>query len=272
VERVNLIGAGKVGQTLARLIAASTGYQLGNVYSRSVSSAEEAVKAAGQGTAKSALTDMAPADLWLICVPDDQITATAQALSQAQVPPSVALHCSGFLDASALVPLTELGWQTASCHPVLSFADPAIAAGQIAGTYCAVEGSAAHCATALITALHGHPFPVNAAQKALYHAAAVFSNNFTTVLQAIAQEAWAAADVPPDVAKALGQKLLDGTAASVARLGPSAALTGPAARGDDAVLTRQGAAVGDWHPEAGSLYQTFSTLARRLKDTGSTLP
>jgi predicted short-subunit dehydrogenase-like oxidoreductase (DUF2520 family) len=269
---VNLIGAGKVGQTLVRLIAASTGYQLGDVYSRSVSSAQEAVKAAGQGTAQAALSDMAPADLWLICVPDDQIIATAQALTQAQLPPSVALHCSGFLDASVLAPLAGQGWKTASCHPVLSFADPAIAASQFAGTYCAVEGSASKTATALITALHGHPFPVNAAQKALYHAAAVFSNNFATVLQAIAQEAWAAADVPPDVAQALGQKLLDGTAASVARLGPAAALTGPAARGDDTVLARQGAAVAEWHPEAGTLYETFSTLARRLKDTGSTLP
>ena len=272
MERVNLIGAGKVGQTLARLIAHSPTYQLGEVFSRSAASAQAAVEAAGQGTQVAALKDMTPASIWLICVPDDQIASAAQSMAKTHLPPSVALHCSGFLDASALAPLTDLGWQTASCHPVLSFADPAIAASQFAGTYCAIEGSASETATSLITALHGHPFSVNPSQKALYHAAAVFSNNFATVLQAIAQEAWAAADVPADVAKALGQKLLDGTAASVARLGPAAALTGPAARGDDAVLTRQGAAVADWHPEAGNLYQTFSTLARRLKDTGSTLP
>ena len=92
------------------------------------------------------------------------------------------------------------------------------------------------------------------------------------VLQAIAADAWAEAGVADDVAAALRDKLLGGAAANVAGLGPQAALTGPAARGDQEVLRQQGDEVGAWHPEAGEIYRAMSTLATRLKAAGSTLP
>jgi predicted short-subunit dehydrogenase-like oxidoreductase (DUF2520 family) len=53
-------------------------------------------------------------------------------------------------------------------------------------------------------------------------------------------------------------------------LGPEAALTGPAARNDRDVVTRQHAVVADWHPEAGRAYEVLSTMATRLKQTGKT--
>jgi predicted short-subunit dehydrogenase-like oxidoreductase (DUF2520 family) len=114
----------------------------------------------------------------------------------------------------------------------------------------------------------GLPFLIHPDRKPLYHAAAVFSNNFTVLLQAIAREAWRDAGVPDDVATALCDRLLHGAADGVAALGPSAALTGPAARGDDRVLALQEEAVRHWQPEAGALYALASQLARRLGQTG----
>lgn len=100
----------------------------------------------------------------------------------------------------------------------------------------------------------------------------MFSNNFATVLQAVAREAWAEAGVPEAMADRLCNSLLANTAESVARLGPGAALTGPAARGDSAVLRQQQAALERWQPEAAQIYGAMSTLARRLKTTGHALP
>ncbi len=272
--RVNIIGTGKVGRTLMALLAEADGLSLGDVLGRRPDSAAAAVAAAGAGRVVESVAQMAAADLWVLPVPDDRIAVVAAELAEAQPEASAALHCSGFLSSAVLAPLAARGWSTASCHPVLSFADPAIAARQFPGTCCAVEGdaTAAGLARDLVRRLGGEPFAVDAQGKALYHAAAVISNNFATMLQAVAREAWAASGVAPEMAERLGNALLAGTAESVARLGPAAALTGPAARGDTEVLRQQQAAVAAWHPEAGDLYALASLLAGRLKRTGTTLP
>ncbi|MCA8880250.1 MAG: DUF2520 domain-containing protein [Rhodobacteraceae bacterium] len=280
--RVNIIGAGKVGRTLMSLVGTVRDAKLTDVLSGHLQSAEAAVAVSGRGRAVSSMAEMGPAELWVLSVPDDRIVSVARALAEAQggqklpsdaVAP-VAMHCSGFLSSDVLAPLRDLGWSVASCHPVLSFADPEIAARQFPGTCCAIEGDAPATAlvAGLITALQGLPFAVDPERKALYHAAAVFSNNFTTVLQAIAREAWTDAGVSAEIAARLGNSLLAGTSESVSRLGPAAALTGPAARGDLEVLRRQEAAVAAWNPEAAALYATLSRMARRLKKTATALP
>jgi predicted short-subunit dehydrogenase-like oxidoreductase (DUF2520 family) len=270
MQRVNIIGAGKVGRTFMALADAASGTELGDVFSARPETAAAAVADLGAGRSVLAMSEMVPADLWVLSVPDDRIAKIAADLARARpTPPGrpIALHCSGYLSSSVLAPLRDRGWAVASCHPVLSFADPQIAAHQFPGTCCAIEGDAAAAeqVAAFMTELGGVPFPVDPTRKPLYHAAAVFSNNFATVLQAIAREAWLEAGVPADMAARLGNTLLAGTSESVARLGPAAALTGPAARGDTEVMRGQEAAVAAWHPEAAVLYAEMSRMARRLK-------
>lgn len=273
--RVNIIGMGKVGQTLLRLLQARPEITLGDLFSRNPASAAQAATLAGAGRAVDALEKMAPADLWFLTVPDDQIASAAKALAKARETlgdtPAAAVHCSGFFSSTELRPLQDIGWSVASCHPVQSFADPVSAATQFPGTYCGIEGAATavHQISTLIKALGGRPFPVQTEQKALYHAAAVFSNNFTVVLQGLALETWAAAGVPGDVAQALCHSLLQNTAANVGRVGPQAALTGPAARGDAKVMQLQEMALAGWHPKTAELYHLLSTMAQRLKQSGA---
>lgn len=268
--RVNLIGPGKVGRTLLRRMAGAEGCTLQDIFARRPEAAESAREFAGAGRAVAALAGMAPADLWLLTVPDGQIAAVAGMLAAQDHPPAIAVHCSGFHPASVLAPLAEKGWQVASAHPVLSFADPARAAAQFAGCHCGVEGPAAAPVSALFTALGARVFAIRSEAKALYHAAAVISNNFTTVLQALAQEAWAEAGVPEEVRADLHAVLLRGTVENILARSPRAALTGPAARGDLAVVAAQEAELAAWKPEAGALYRVMSAMAARLKETGQT--
>lgn len=275
--RINIIGAGKVGRTFMSLIAAAPDAALMDVLGRDATATAAVAADIGSGRAVADLAQMRPADLWILSVPDDRIAQVAAGLAaarRAEGTPPVAVHCSGFLSSAVLAPLRDRGWAVASCHPVLSFADPLVAATRFTGTFCALEGDDAAVARvgALMAGLGGVPFPVDPDRKPLYHAAAVFSNNFTTVLQAIALEAWADAGVPADIARQLGATLVAGAADNVARLGPKAALTGPAARGDTATLRRQHAAVAAWHPDAATVYDTMSRLARRLTTDGTTLP
>ncbi len=276
VVTVNLIGAGRVGQTFLRILKDVEYVKIGNVVSRQYDNAIRAVAFAGQGRAVERLEDMNPAQLWLIAVPDDQIGTVSKEMSQlvAAVQPEqpVAVHFSGFFPSSVMKPLQEKGWMVASCHPVLSFAEPETAAEQLAGTFCGLEGDAGAVALLgpLLTAIGCHPFSIHADGKALYHAAAVFSNNFTVVLQAIAMEAWQQSGVDPDTAKTLCSSLVAVASANVARLGAQQALTGPAARGDREVMSLQKEQIAAWHAEAGEIYGRLSEMAVRLKQTGTT--
>ncbi len=266
--RMTVIGPGKVGQTLLRRGQATAGLAPGDILARRAEAAEAAQRFAGGGRPISDFAALRPADLFLLTVPDDQIESTARSLADRGLPPASVAHCSGFHPATLLSPLAEAGWQTGSAHPILSFADPDLAAAQFEGCFCGIEGAASDCLTAVFTALGARCFAVRGEAKALYHAAAVFSNNFTTVLQAVAQEAWDEAGVPEEVRQALQAALLKGTVENILAQGPQAALTGPAARGDAAVVGAQGQAVAGWQPEAGAAYRLLSKMAARLKATG----
>lgn len=263
---INIIGAGRVGRTFLRLF----GTRIRDVASTTLASAENAVSDAGFGRA-AVPSDMAPADVWFLTVPDTQIWPVSEKLALTTIQPAIAIHCSGYHTAEAMAPLRAKGWSLASVHPNLSFADPDTAAAGFAGTPCGIEGDtpALDPAETLFKSIGASTFQIASDQKALYHAAAVFSNNFATVLQAIAREAWAEAGVPDDVAERLNTSLLDATEQNVSRLGPVAALTGPAARGDTAVVTAQGATVTQWNEDAGELYRRLSEMAARLKSTGA---
>jgi predicted short-subunit dehydrogenase-like oxidoreductase (DUF2520 family) len=266
----NVIGCGRVGQTLAALLHQRGQVLVQDLYSRSFSSAEQAAKFVGAGHPVAELAQMRAADVWLLSVPDAQVGAAAQALADAQgakLAGAVVFHNSGFLSAAELQPLQALGCHVASAHPVLNFASPDTGVRQFAATPCGLEGDAPALAwlhTAL-TAIGGRCFEIASADKPLYHAAAVFSSNFTVVLQGIAQDAWHSAGVPPELMRPLTEALLKSTVDNVLAMGPAKALTGPAARGDTAVVQAQGEVVKRWNAPAGEVYALLSQLAAELK-------
>ncbi len=264
-----------MGQTLAALLHQHAQVQVQDLHSRSFSSAEQAAQFVGAGQPVAELAQMRSADVWLLSVPDAQVGSAAQILAEAQgakLAGAIVFHSSGFLSAAVLQPLQALGSYVASAHPVLNFASPDTGVRQFAGTPCGLEGNAPALAwlhTAL-SAIGGRCFEIASAYKPLYHAAAVFSSNFTVVLQGIAQDAWQSAGVPPELMRPLTEALLKSTVDNVLAMGPAQALTGPAARGDTAVVQAQGEVVKGWSAPAGEVYQTLSQLAAQLKKHGKT--
>ena len=269
---LNLVGAGRVGKTLGRLWHTRGVLRVQDVLTTSAASAQAAVDFIGAGRPVATLAGLRPADCWFIAVPDRQIAATAAALAQTPGLPeqATAFHASGALAAAELVPLQARGWRIGSAHCILSFATPATAVQQFAGTPCALEGEvpAVDALRPLFTAIGAHCFSVPAEQKLLYHAAAVFGTNFLPVLQAAAEALWQHSGVPPELLPRLRATLLRNAVDNVLALGPAGALTGPAARGDVALVQRQGQAVARWDDQAGAAYTALSELARRLARDG----
>jgi predicted short-subunit dehydrogenase-like oxidoreductase (DUF2520 family) len=277
MKRLNVIGCGRVGQTIARLLLEKNQVTLQDLHSRNLSNAEQAARFLGAGSAVPQLAQMHAAEVWMLSVPDSHVAHVAQQLADTlapNAPPAIAFHCSGFLSAQALAPLQAKGWQVASVHPVLNFAAPETGVRQFAGTPCALEGSeqAAAWLRTHLSAIGGVCFDIDSEHKALYHAAAVFSSNFTGVLQGIAQDAWRSAGVSPEMVLTLNRALLTSTTDNLLAMGPAQALTGPAARGDTTVVNAQAEVVEQWNSVAAQAYRALSTLAVTLKQHGTTLP
>lgn len=274
---LNLVGAGRVAQTLASLWRAQNTFAIQDVLTTSLHSAQVGCGVIGAGQPVAQMQAMRDADVWMLAVPDAQLAVCAHALAaaradrnaaprkEAEVSP-IALHCSGAQGAATLAPLAALGWQVASAHCILSFASVPSAIQQFPGTPCALEGDATACdqLRAAFTAIGAQCFDVASSDKLLYHAAAVFATNFLPVLQATAEDLWQATGMPQELIPALRASLLRNAVANITTMGPQAALTGPAARGDMAAITRQGAAVAAWDAPTGSAYTALSTLAIKL--------
>ena len=275
-QTLNLIGCGRVGQTLARLWTQQRTLALHDVCTTRLDRAQAAVALVGAGHAVDVLATMRPAPLWMLAVPDAQLPSVAQALAQEQrhAPPALVFHCSGALDTQVLEPLRAIGWQVASAHCILSFASVPAAVQQFPGTPCALEGDAAAVATLrpLFSAIGAQCFDVASADKLRYHAAAVFATNFLPVLQTVAEDLWLSSGVPRALIAGLRASLLRNAVDNITRLGPQAALTGPAARGDTAAITRQAQALHTYDPQVGAAYEALSALALRIAATPASPP
>lgn len=265
MQTLNFVGCGRVGRTIGRLWQTQRCFAVQDVVTASLPSAVEACHAMGVGTARESLAEMRSADVWFLAVPDQYISSASQALADSRRDghPAIALHGSGALSSGSLSPLRALGWHTASVHCILSFSSVASALEQFPGTACALEGDdqALEVLRPAMQAIGAHCFDLAAADKVLYHAAAVFATNFIPVLQHVAESTWEAVGVPQPIIGQLRSQLLRHAAENIIRQGPAGALTGPAARGDVGAITRQSAVLRGWNAATADAYDALSTLA-----------
>ncbi|HEY0153685.1 MAG TPA: DUF2520 domain-containing protein [Longimicrobium sp.] len=171
----------------------------------------------------------------VLAVPDATIPEVAAALAELPLPRSVpVLHASGALSVDALAPLAARGHPVGGMHALAAIADPVAGADRLRGATFGVEGEgdARALAECIVLACGGRVLVVPSEGKPLYHAAAVFAANYAVVLLGVAERLMAEAGVPPEEARTALAALAGGAMENVAARGPSAALTGPVARGD----------------------------------------
>jgi predicted short-subunit dehydrogenase-like oxidoreductase (DUF2520 family) len=238
---VRIIGPGRTGRSLARALEV-VGVDVLGVLGRA-----DDVSSAAAGV-----------DVVLITVPDRAIAAVAAAVRP--VPSTVVAHCSGALGLEVLAPHERV----ASLHPLVTLPDPVIGAVRLrTGGPFVVAGD--QVATDLVLALGGRPLVVPAERRAEYHAAACIAANHLVALLGQVERVAASVGLPLDAFLPLARGALD----DVGLLGPAAALTGPAARGDQATIDRHRQVL-----DAAELdgYDAGVALARRLATTTPEAP
>jgi predicted short-subunit dehydrogenase-like oxidoreductase (DUF2520 family) len=240
---INIIGAGRLGKTLGRLLVAHGQGTVLAVCNRSAQSTAQAIEFIGEGSPVSQIADLPPADLVLMTTSDDVIESCARELSLSPnlAAKTIALHCSGSLSSEILQPLRARGCLVASLHPARSFSDPSVSVGSFAGTYCALEGDnpAVFMLREVVKSLGGVCFEIDPKHKALYHVAGVFGTNYVVTLFNQALQCLEEAGVDNATAKQVVQSFMEGALHNLqAAKVPADALTGPIKRGDVSTLAR----------------------------------
>lgn len=259
--RFAIIGAGKVGTALAKLLA-DAGYEFVGAASRSLESAQAACAFAGAGTATSNASELTHgADLVFITTPDDTIESVCDELAQAGAftSGSVVAHCSGALPSTVLEGARKSGAHIGSMHPMQSFATVEQAVRILPGSCCCIEGEPEAIAVleGAARALAAHVLTIATEDKALYHAAGCVASNYLVALQNAALKLNEAAGISREDALKIMIPLLRGTVDNFEKVGIPGCLTGPIARGDVETVRRHLAAIEAKVPDLLPLYKVL---------------
>ena len=267
-KTLNIIGCGKVGRTLGRLWADAGVFSINDVLNRSLPSAEAAVKFMGAGKAVEDLRTMSPAETYLIATPDAAILPCSEALAESGLlgGGEIVFHCSGALASREMTAVQKLGVRVASIHPVKTFTDPMLDIETFAGTYCGAEGDveALGVLSPAFERIGGRVFSIDPGNKTLYHAASVIVCNYLTALMEWGIQTYAKAGVPRETATEIIKPIVRQTVENIFQLGTVRALTGPIARGDGEVVSRQLVAIQQWNKDYGELYRLLGSIALEL--------
>jgi predicted short-subunit dehydrogenase-like oxidoreductase (DUF2520 family) len=265
---LNILGCGKLGRTLGRLWSDGQIFSVQDIVNRSYASAQQAVAFVGAGKAVEADASLRPATAWMIAAPDAQIAECCRRIAATGKlePGSIVFHCSGALSSSELRAAADCGALVASVHPVASFADPSAMLARFDRTWCCIEGEmrAQDVLAGAFTGIGAKILRIDAASKIVYHAGAVFASNYLVALLEVALQAFAASGIPRATALDLMRPLAEGSVANVFNMGTEAALTGPVARGDIALVKRQHAALAARDPAMAELYRQLALVAAKL--------
>jgi predicted short-subunit dehydrogenase-like oxidoreductase (DUF2520 family) len=231
---VVVVGAGRVGQSLARaLLHMQEPVRLLGRSARPATDTLPAVEVEWEAA-------LASATLVLLAVADDALPPVVLrvAASRAVRPGTVVLHTSGRHDRSVLESLAVLGAVTGSWHPLQSIPAASDAAA-FAGAPAILEGEVAAVAAgrALAGQLRMAPIlELPAAGKGRYHAAAVFAANYLVVLTEIAERLARDAGAG-DASRGLFLPIMRQVLANLEAGAPAEALTGPVRRGDTGTVS-----------------------------------
>jgi predicted short-subunit dehydrogenase-like oxidoreductase (DUF2520 family) len=236
--RLAVIGRGRVGCALTEALR-HAGYDI--------------VGPLGRGA------DGSGADAVLFCVPDGEIARAAEHIA----PGRLVGHCSGATGLDALSP-----HEAFSLHPLMTVTTDG---ANFTGAGAAIAGTtprALALARALGLALDMRPVEIAESDRPAYHAAASVASNFLITLEAAAERIAATVGLERDQLV----PLVRATVENWARLGPERALTGPVARGDEATVARQRAAVAESAPELIALFDELVSATRALAAQTEVLP
>jgi len=238
--RLNVIGCGRAGGTVASALAQTGLIEIGQVMNQTLASAEAAVADLGAGEAIGEAGDFSDAEIWLLSAPDGEIAASASLLAVAKpdLRDCVVFHLSGRFGPEVLQATGEAGARAAAVHPVRSMPRLSTKKAEFHGTICIAEGDplALSAMQRLFLAAGAGWHEVSGLDRGLYHAALAIISNVTKGVIWKAQNWLEASGLDSETAAAASHSLLSITTEDVFREGARHSITGPVVRGDTSTV------------------------------------
>ena len=273
MKTINIIGAGKLGKTLGYLFQHKNCFKLQCILNKTELSAKIAYNFIGAGEVVSGFKCLKKADVYLLSVPDDQITSVCQQLvAEHNIPKdSIVFHCSGALPSTQLMLAKQAGAYVASIHPVFSFSMPEKAIIDLTGSVCTLEGDLDACQflSAIFIKIGMKPVEIQAINKLVYHASLVMAGNYSVVLMAAAMQGLEQAGISNEEAKQMLHPMVMHAMTQAFAVGPLAALTGPLVRGDYQLVAQELQALAERDQSLALLYRELGQYALKLLDEGN---
>jgi len=281
IKKIDLcvIGAGRVGITIcyALSLRKSSGIKIRAISSRSAETLKRARKFLGAGAADIIFTrDNAKAaslaNCVLICIPDDSIRTVSDNIFKnkrnSYLKDYYVFHFSGSKPLAVLDSARDAGAETASIHPLKSFASAEEAVKSLPGTVFGVTFSSIKSkkmAEFLVRNLGGETIEVEDGKKPLYHAAACAASNYLVTLMDYAVSIHKKIGIKPEDSLKGLISLAEGTVSNIKKMGTKKSLTGPIARGDTGTIKEHMAGFNKFFPkEYADLYKIMGIETSKI--------
>lgn len=253
-EKIVLIGSGNVATCIA-LDAVRQGLRLECVWSRSMAHAEALASQVGACAADDLQALPRDAGLYVVAVKDDALDEVVEGLPR--IPDGLFVHTAGCRSVDVFAGREN---HYGVLYPMQSFTKGR--ALDFSSVPCFLEADSAESLLRLrnfAACLSDHLYEMDTPKRQLLHLAAVFASNFSNHCYVQAERLLEQAGIPFDVML----PLIDETAAKTHAMSPLKGQTGPARRGDDAAVEREGRLLdGD-----DALKKLYDLMSRSIKNT-----
>ena len=229
---VGVIGAGRLGSSLAQAMAAA-GYPVTAASTRRPEHARWlADRMPGATVTKSAQDVADTADAVFICVDDGSIATVCDSLRWRHG--QSVIHCSGAQPLSVMGTADAQGAVIGGFHPLQTFPGPDMAR-RFSGIAFGVESRSPGLSDWMKRLAHdlgGETIEISEEARATYHASAVMACGLLAGLVGLSADMWRSLGVDRRRAVELLTPLVSSTVEGIGERGIPAAITGPYVRGD----------------------------------------
>lgn len=279
MHNIAIVGAGKVGTVLGRILV-EHGEKIVSVVSRTQKSAQDAGKFLCCRNVSDSLTAIpSTTDLVYITTPHavvEEIAAGLARLEHLRFKRLAVCHASGMLTAQSLEPLGRKGATVFSFHPLQTFPrdfDPRQILPTARGIYYAVDGlpDAVKKAKLFARKLGGYIIEISPEMRVFYHAACVVASNHLTALLSVVEVMFKQfGDQRQGFLEAF-KPIIMATLHNVEVTSPTAALSGPIARGGVETVAQHFTSVKRFAPELLPFFRTLTLETVKLAERKGSL-
>lgn len=189
MNKVGIIGAGKVGTSIGKYLFSNTKKAtLCGYYSKSMSSSAFASNFTKSAQFKNLEELVKKCDILIITTPDDLIYEIWKEISKYSIQNKIVCHCSGSLSSEIFFNASEKAAKSCSMHPLMAVSDRETSYIKMKDSYFTLEGDkdALNIMTELINE-KGNKYKIISSQnKVKYHMSSVFMSNLVVGISSMA--------------------------------------------------------------------------------------